>query len=181
MRMVRIKRDWKNRFTKSAVHSVTTFKSAVYMSKNCVGTKIDRNVFLKIICFSFGQWTLFDFLNKLYSTYTKTMKLHWNICSMATLYIHMCLYEAKICCFDIKTTTLNCTHLNHIHARIAWNRFQLESPIVTMCACVMASLCDGYYIHCTVVLYTCDSKFQYGVKCQMHIQHSMTGTLYSDQ
>lgn len=85
MRMVRIKRDWKNRFTKSAVHSVTTFKSAVYMSKNYVGTKIDRNVFLKIIFSSFGQWTLFDFLNKLYSTYTKTMKLHWNICSMATI------------------------------------------------------------------------------------------------
>lgn len=55
-----------------------------------------------------------------------------------------------------------------------------QSGGVSVCVC-MVVLCDGYYPLCTVVLYTCDSKFQYGVKCQMHTQHSMTGTLYSDQ
>lgn len=58
---------------------------------------------------------------------------------------------------------------------------EVSKVAVCLCAFVWFVLCDGYYPLCTVVLYTCDSKFQYGVKCQMHTQHSMTGTLYSDQ
>lgn len=90
------------------------------------------------------------------------------------------LCDGKV--FILFCSLFRCMYV-HIRAKpehlLMWLPNQ-QSGGVSVCVC-MVVLCDGYYPLCTVVLYTCDSKFQYGVKCQMHTQHSMTGTLYSDQ